>query len=449
MSVFGAADSGSIFDRAREINAMTPDEDELYEDDLGEDGDIFAGVFSGGVLDDDDDDDDIDNIILSEPELSPDGPGMGDIPAGRVAMARRVRRTLYGLASPTEAHRTGYFAGYLQCAQDLGRLDPTSVEAAYGGVMQWIGRGLGGVAKLALATGQGFIGDQKLTDVARDIGAGARSGMGVPQQGAARDVGQALGEQLTGQGVSTEPAPQAPVEATKEELPPVYVADTEGAEEYLSQAADLGIEPQMTESFEVEEQFGGTARFGVLGRQRRERSRTAVSRAMSMGARRLAKADRHPARVFVRDHGADAMLFSDGRIQDAVYGRLQMVPCPSCARVRSEAAYGGVGNRCVACSGYGAILVPDDDVESFSGIYGALFLSLLGSAAAAGIGAANQAGMLDKQKSSFRRFAEDRGWGIADSKALDPKPDDESASFGGAQMIAPQSWVTRKIVGER
>lgn len=420
----------SIFSQAEGLGVGIDEEDDLF--DLGDDDDaVVDDLFAGLSDDDDDDDEDILHLMMEEDEdeVPETASSAARIPAGRVEMAQRVRRTLYGIASPAESHETGFFAGYLACAKDAGLLDESSEREAYGGVLKWITRGLGGAAKIALAGGQGFLGDQKLEDVARDVGAGVRGGLGVPRQGAGRDVGEALVQAASKGAFSAEPAASsaASVEATKEELPPVYVADSEGAEEYLISADDAGYDPDLSMPFDVEEQFGATSRVGLVDRMRRERSRSAVSSAMAKGARRLSRSERSAPRVFVRDRGADPLLYRGGEVREPVYGALQLVPCPSCARVKTEVVYGGSVSQCLACDSFGAILVPDDDVESYAGIsYGAVLLSLLASAAAAGAGAANRAGMLEGPKSRARSFADERGWGIADSEALsEGSPSDE------------------------
>jgi len=68
---------------------------------------------------------------------------------------------------------------------------------------------------------------------------------------------------------------------------------------------------------------------------------------------------------FVEDPEAAPKLYSTGRIVDAVYGEMSLVPCPSCSRIPEKFAGMGKAENCLVCTQYGAILIPKSDISHY------------------------------------------------------------------------------------
>lgn len=176
---------------------------------------------------------------------------------------------------------------------------------------------------------------------------------------------------------------QASVEAGPTSLPPVYVADPVTASQIK-----IGTRPQ---SLQMETSFGAMADRGIVGCQVRPRAKKAAQNAVFRGAQAVANAPFRPPQPFVEDRSASPVLLSDGRVVDTMHGELSTLPCPSCSRMTRKSAYGGQGDDCSVCDGFGAVLIPDSDVPSYTGCSSYGFLQFLAAPVAGLISGHNEA----------------------------------------------------------
>lgn len=326
---------------------------------------------------------------------------------GRVAMGSRVRRLQSGTAAPEDAHAVSWYGGYLQCATDSGVLSQEQLAENYGGVVKLAGKGIGKLFRLAGAAGRGALGAPEgstAEERAQKLGQGFQESLGIKRPGA-QEIGKALGSWLRGGKDDGGEEEDAEVVADATTLPPTYVADDEGAEHAVAQQEQ---EPDESAPMAPVDTFGASFSAGCLARQPRDGARGAVKAAASFGLVRMRRAARRPFSSMVHDTHARPYLLSSGVVREPVYGRMAMVPCPSCARVRVE-AFGRNGCSCPLCEGHGAILMPDSDVDGYRSSYGFLLLGLLGSAAAGAAGKAFSDGQI------FPELREEVGEKLADS----------------------------------
>ena len=390
------------------------------DDDVDFDGsDIFGldGDDEGFGLDDDkgfglDDDDD-------EYGWAVDRPSSG---AGRVAMAGRVRDMYAGTASDSDRYDVGFYGGYLQCSLDQGLLSKEDAAERFSGLAKLAGKGLlKGATFLAKQAGTGLREGANITQ--EDVAAGK-----VEAGTASHEAGRTLGEWLPGRfdewrsGPAEAEATEVAVETDAEELPPVYVADSEGVDEALDEV-DEGVDSEQTRPFSVSESFGHSFRSTVSGSPRSS-TRTALARAAGLGSQRLRRADRSVAPLpLLNDQAAKPLLLSSGKVVEPVYGHLQLLPCPSCSPMSSEAVHYGAHESCGACDGYGAILIPDADVDTYGASYGLALIGLLGSAAAGATARAFDKGAIfpeAREKLAAKLDEESQGWD-PEKRALIPK----------------------------
>jgi hypothetical protein len=158
------------------------------------------------------------------------------------------------------------------------------------------------------------------------------------------------------------------IEASPHKLPPVYVEDQELIDNAVEQEsfgeatiAEAGI-------VEIQDSFGTSAIYGLVSRMPRKRSSDAAEKALKNGAYLAQHADAEKSGGFVEDEKAQPYLLSSGHVIEPVYGELAAIPCPSCAQMSHSAAYSGHGDDCVVCEGFGAVLVPKEEVGGFLGM---------------------------------------------------------------------------------
>jgi hypothetical protein len=251
--------------------------------------------------------------------------GPGSATYGRRAATQKARRAMNNKGSASEIFQ----AGYEQALKD-NNLPTSTPKSLYGSIWSDIASGMA----------KGVVGDDfTIEGAARKFTEGIASG---------DTEGWRVTKWLRGASDG------ASVELDEESLPPTYVADPEGLDAELAEATDI----QESELLQAEETFGACAKYGFLAPKRRERATEATKKAAVEAAQRLRAASFGLAQPFIEDSESAPVLFSDGTIWDVAYGKLQAVPCPSCARA------GGAGG-CMACDDHGAILVPDGDVESY------------------------------------------------------------------------------------
>lgn len=249
---------------------------------------------------------------------------------GRLGMARRVRSGL-------GADRFG--AGYIRGVQDA---------LAHSGVSDSDLQ-----ARLSLLWGDSVVGGSTPSAVPDVFGAMSRS--------------KPLAESFM-DGASA-------IEADSADLPPVYVADTIGIRANVASGEHFGSQG----AFPIEEHFGDAVLAGYVGKQNRGGSRLAAERSIAGAAKRSAVTQPSNGAPFVEDTSANPHLFSDGSILDAVYGKLRVMPCPSCSSCSAKDVQAGHAKECGVCDAYGAVLVPETDAEHWVGVrYGFLVPLLVG-----------------------------------------------------------------------
>jgi hypothetical protein len=262
------------------------------------------------------------------------------------------------------------------------------VEEAFGalGVIKSIGKGVGGIAKVIKAFSREALGPDSLTSRASELGRGVRETAPLPKE---RDIGRQLGRGLglptAADAALADEVPSVDVEAVADasELPPVYVAEEDPSAVEGESAGGSLEDVEAFGGLSSCDRFGATAEYGFVKGQRRSPARTAASRALRIAERRMATARPGRPAMFVEDNDAEPVMYGDGAVYDAVYGRMCPVPCPSCSSLSERAAYGGASTECLVCSSFGAVLVPDGDLPNYqAGRYGFLFVPFLAAGAA-------------------------------------------------------------------
>lgn len=296
-----------------------------------------------------------------------------DVQPSRVDRAARTRRVLMGSADNEEAVAFGYDQGYLQALRDTGQV---SQEQFGVGFWALVGKGAAGLARGAVMQGRdpseaGESGGRGFIESFRES-AGIKEPLG-------KRVGSRLGSWLKAR--REDGAMEASAELGPDELPPVFVADDDEVELLVDDdSAEVS-----DEAFGVCDRFGsswsGTQEaFGRLA------CRSASSKASRYGAARLQRAAPARESAFVQDVRATPVMFSDGKVYEPVYGRMHPVPCPSCTQAHDTSG-------CTICEEFGAILVPDSDVDSFvssKSYYGLIIPLAIGLGAGAGLLASNK-----------------------------------------------------------
>lgn len=123
-----------------------------------------------------------------------------------------------------------------------------------------------------------------------------------------------------------------------EDLPPVYVQDEA-----------LVVEGLEGPDLELSEAFGACTDYGADLPPH-------LHAPAALGARRLERARPYSLAPIVRDDEAYPVLLKDGSLVEPVYGRLHMISCPSCAQAMTS-------DGCSICEGFGALLVPEDEMD--------------------------------------------------------------------------------------
>lgn len=275
---------------------------------------------------------------------------------GRLAMGRRARRAMRGEGSEDDRFSAGV---------QVGQANAFSNGAAFGGLIR-------GTVRLIGSAAQGLTGTRSAAELAREVGVGIRSGVGLEDLS-----GRALGEEIAAR--LSGPTEPVQVEATAEELPPVYIADDQTFSELDLAEEDLAV----SEPMELQETFGASCRYGRWSEMPRARARDAYGAHLEKSSRALRRAPAGTPSVFVHEAFAAPVLRSSGEIYDAVYGRMTSCPCPSCSSVSSASAKKGRAGDCGVCDGFGAVLVPETDLEAWPVSYGGVLLGLLGLGATA------------------------------------------------------------------
>ena len=241
------------------------------------------------------------------------------------------------------------------------------------------------------------------------------------------------------------PSSMAQVEADAEELPPVYVADTMGAEEAI---LAHGV-PESYGEFSIEDRLGDAALAGFVSGQRRVGSRRAAEHTLRHSSEKNQSTPVSQGAVFVEDVEAEPRLYSDGHVRDAVYGALRAVPCPSCSSIPLDQVQAGAAHDCGVCDGHGALLVPSADASSWFGVrYGSLLPILLGI----GVEVIDEFAPMSAEPSGKDKTGRPRRprrpptayhWSeealSAPSSGLTEGPE----SVSGLRAIAPTHWVQR------
>jgi hypothetical protein len=394
--------------------------------------------------------DEVDDMFDDEAELA----------RGRVAMANRARAALDGPSS--SSFNAGVSFGYLQALRDMGVHDSV-VNEQYGGLFSFLkkdperralrqerraaGGGLGGLLRAAT---QGFTGGKTLSELAGEAGSGVRESF--------------VAEERLGPKVATIPskseAPSEPagVEADAESLPPIYVEDEQGFDEEFDEQSDMLEDDDITFGLTCEDRYGQSCKYGMVEEQPRDAARKAARRAVKRSIRRMSKSKRKSPKPFVEDPNARPMLFSDGRIWDSVYGAMNTVPCPSCTRLHPSAVRNGGHKSCVVCEGYGAVIVPESDVDTFlsSPSYGLIPLLLLAGkvAAKAAPAMATPEGQSAVKSLLQRKRAQRIDQQDEDTDLLEESEEDEieaksdAEAFGAmARCLVPTGWWRKRQHG--
>ena len=297
----------------------------------------------------------------------------------RISKAARTRRILLGDGSNEEAVVFGFEEGYLSALRDHSVISEDQYGLATATLLAILGKGASLAVKAAKGGAlQGRTEGEAAQAGGADFASAFRESSGIKEPIAKR-LGSRIGTWWKSRREDGEA--DSPAEAGPEDLPPVYIADDDAAEEILADDSNTVSD----ESFGVSDRFGSTWSNSVdtFGRVA---GRSAACLAAKYGAARIRRIAPSPESAFVQDTLALPILFGDGKIYEPVYGRLQNLPCPSCSQ-----AHGA--NGCGVCEGFGAILVPDTDVDALvagRSHYGAIGLILgiaAAAAAAGGIGA--------------------------------------------------------------
>jgi len=157
------------------------------------------------------------------------------------------------------------------------------------------------------------------------------------------------------------------IEASPHKMPPVYVEDQELLDHAVEEESVGEATIIEAGTVEIQDTFGTSAIYGLVSRMPRNRSGEAAEKALKNGAYLAQHADAEKSGGFVEDAKAQPYLLSSGHIIEPVYGELGAIPCPSCAQLSHSAAYSGHGEDCVVCEGFGAVLIPKEEIGAFLG----------------------------------------------------------------------------------
>jgi hypothetical protein len=190
-------------------------------------------------------------------------------------------------------------------------------------------------------------------EAAQEGGAGFlhsfRQAAGIEEPLMAR-LGKRMGSWIRRQRGDPMDEPELESDLEGDDLPPVYVQDEALVVEGLE---DPGLE--------LSEAFGACSSYGALPR--------ALRVPAARGAHRLGRARPYSLAPIVRDDEAYPLLLEDGSVVEPVYGRLHMISCPSCAQAMTS-------DGCSICEGFGALLVPDDEMDGVASTRGWMGLRL-------------------------------------------------------------------------
>ncbi len=208
-------------------------------------------------------------------------------------------------------------------------------EDAYGGI--WTALGKGAVNVVRGATLQG----RDPEEAAQEGGAGFlqsfRQEAGIEEPLMAR-LGKRVGSWFRrSRGGPVDPQDE-PELLEGEDLPPVYAQDEA-----------LVLEGLEDPNLELSEAFGACLGYGSA-------PHPALRVPAARGLRRLGRAMPYSLGPMVRDDEAHPMLLEDGSVFEPVYGAMNMIACPSCAQAMTS-------EGCSICEGFGALLVPEDEMD--------------------------------------------------------------------------------------
>jgi hypothetical protein len=220
-------------------------------------------------------------------------------------------------------------------AVDLNRMG--RVQASYGARMGFL-KGLG---KLIGTAGKGFM-EAGGSEIVSSAIPGAETFF---DQNIASTAGKALG--------------QAAASAVEDMFPPLYVADDVTPSDSIVELDEVDLD--------METEFGATCVGGMVARcSANPKVRKAAVNSIWRGAKAIKNAPYGRASTFVEDPSCQAVMSGDGRIYDSVYGELCVCPCPGCARVPPNASFGATARDCAVCDGYGAIMIPKNEVPDYA-----------------------------------------------------------------------------------
>ncbi len=435
---FGPDIEASI-DARRDYELEQDVENEFIEGELG-------SLIGPGSLDEE-----VDEMFSDEEEMR----------MGRRAMAQRARAGMHGVGS--EAFGAGFGTGYVQALRDMGVNDAV-ISEQYGGLFSLFkrdpdrvarrdrratraaeGRGLGSLFRAGV---MGLTGGKGLSELAEEAGTGVRETV----------LADRLGPQAAIIPSKRAPRDTAAVEADSESLPPTYVEDEQGFSEDIDEQEDNFDLPELQYGLVAEDRFGVSCKYGLVDSQPREDARKAAKRAVQRGSMRMKKAKRKTPRPFVEDPDARPTLFSDGKIWEPVYGAMSPVPCPSCTRVHPEHARKGAHQSCVVCKGYGALLVPESDVDTFISTPSYGFLGLLLGGAKLAATAAPALASDEGRKQFTSMFSRKKAERLPEEELIDEMDDDEEEDVdaepeqgevvsGMTRCLVPTSWWKKRHHG--
>lgn len=310
-------------------------------------------------------------------------------------------------------------------AVDLNRMG--RVQASYGARMGFL-KGLG---KLIGTAGKGFM-EAGGSEIVSSAIPGAED---LFDQNIASTAGKALG--------------QAAVSAVEDMFPPLYVADDMTPADSIAEFDEVDLD--------METEFGATCVGGMVARcGANSKVRKAAINSIWRGSKAIKNAPYGRASTFVEDPSCQAVISGDGRIYDSVYGELCVCPCPGCARVPPNASFGATARDCAVCDGYGAILIPKDEVPGYvsSESYGwvQFLVPLVAAGASAGAKAAkkgktSRSADLQRRKDEILQRLLAKA-SLEDDDGVDEDAEmedtlDESMGYDGSSCIALRALTPR------
>lgn len=321
--------------------------DEVVADAVDE---AFGGIEDEAFEDDFDDDEDEREDKAAVPVPSP---GSSFSKGSRLGMAKAARRSIF-----SGDLGAVYALGFRDAIAHAGG-DDDLAEETYGSLLALLAPAVVPFVQGASGSDPAAPPDDTFRDIGRKVGEalGLRKRAKKPRASPVPTVNPA--------GGLREEVPAVPVEASADALPPVYVADSIEARKVVDGLGD-DVHSAISGQVPLQEAFGATVHHGWVSSMRRDRAKDAVVSAIKSGESRLRLAPSDAVAAFAEDVEAEPLLYADGTAWDAIYGRLSAVPCPSCGSVHPEAAFGGVAKDCGVCHGYGAILIPEDDLSMYA-----------------------------------------------------------------------------------